>query len=106
VVTTRMGIITPVPVEQRVESLDFVRQAACVGVGPKDASVVVIVYIESDQGRELSQLQREDRVREVSGIPIAAILRVKSLPTDIRHNAKLNREEISRWASKKLAGSM
>jgi len=105
VITTPMGVITPVPVEQRVESLDFVRQAACVGVGPKDASVVVIVYIESDQGRKLSQLQREDRVREVAGTQIAAILLVKSLPTDIRHNAKLNREEISRWASKKLAGS-
>lgn len=105
VITTQMGVITPVPVEQRVESLDFVRQAACVGVGPKDASVVVIVYIESDQGQGLSQLQREDRVRAVTGAPIAAILRVKSLPTDIRHNAKLNREEISRWADKKLAGS-
>jgi len=105
VITTNLGVVTPVPVEQRVESLDFVRQAACVGVGPKNGSVVVIVYIESDLGKELSPLQREDQVRAVSGVPIAAMLLVKSLPTDIRHNAKLNREEISRWANKKLAGS-
>lgn len=105
VIATQMGITTPVPVEQRVESLDFVRQAACVGVGPKDMCVVVIVYIGSDQGREISQLSREDQVRKVAGVPIAAILRVKSLPTDIRHNAKLNREEIAKWANKKLAGS-
>jgi hypothetical protein len=65
----------------------------------------VIVYIESDRDKELSALQREDQIRAVSGVPIAAILLVKSLPTDIRHNAKLNREEISRWANKKLAGS-
>jgi acyl-coenzyme A synthetase/AMP-(fatty) acid ligase/pimeloyl-ACP methyl ester carboxylesterase len=105
VIATHMGVVTPVPVEQRVESLDFVRQAACVGVGPKDGSVVVIVYIESGQGPKLSPLQREDHVRAVAGVPIAAILPVKSLPTDIRHNAKLNREEISQWANKKLAGS-
>jgi acyl-coenzyme A synthetase/AMP-(fatty) acid ligase/pimeloyl-ACP methyl ester carboxylesterase len=105
VIVTHMGVVTPVPVEQRVESLDFVRQAACVGVGPKDGSVVVIVYIESGQGLKLSQLQREDHIRAVAGVPIAAILPVKSLPTDIRHNAKLNREEISQWANKKLAGS-
>lgn len=105
VIATHMGVVTPVPVEQRVESLDFVRQAACVGVGPKDGSVVVIVYIESGQGPKLSPLQREDQVRAVAGVPIAAILPVKSLPTDIRHNAKLNREEISQWANKKLAGS-
>jgi acyl-coenzyme A synthetase/AMP-(fatty) acid ligase len=105
VITTHMGVVTPVPVEQRVESLDFVRQAACVGVGPKDGSVVVIAYIESAQKSELSQLQREDHIRAIAGVPIAAMLLVKSLPTDIRHNAKLNREEISRWANKKLAGS-
>ncbi len=105
VIATHMGVVTPVPVEQRVESLDFVRQAACVGVGPKDGSVVVIVYIESGQVPKLSPLQREDQVRAVAGVPIAAILPVKLLPTDIRHNAKLNREEISQWANKKLAGS-
>jgi acyl-coenzyme A synthetase/AMP-(fatty) acid ligase/pimeloyl-ACP methyl ester carboxylesterase len=105
VITTHFGVVTPVPVEQRVETLDFVRQAACVGVGPKDGSVVVIVCVESAQESELSQLQRENQVRAVAGVPIAAILLVKSLPTDIRHNAKLNREEISRWANKKLAGS-
>jgi hypothetical protein len=65
----------------------------------------VIVYIESAQKSELSQLQREDHIRAIAGVPIAAMLLVKSLPTDIRHNAKLNREEISRWANKKLAGS-
>lgn len=104
VITTHIGVTTPVPVEQRVESLGFVRQAACVGVGPKDNAVVVIVYVESGREPELSQLQREDCVREVAGVPIAAILCVKSLPTDIRHNAKLNREKISQWANKKLAG--
>lgn len=105
VITTNLGVVTPVPIEQRVESLDFVRQAACVGVGPRGGAVVVIVYIESDLGKELPPLQREDQMRAVSGVPIAAVLLVKSLPTDIRHNAKLNREEISRWANKKLAGS-
>jgi acyl-coenzyme A synthetase/AMP-(fatty) acid ligase/pimeloyl-ACP methyl ester carboxylesterase len=104
VISTSAKVVTPVPVEQRIESLDFVRQAACVGVGPKDRAVVVIVYIESADVSELSSLQRENEMREIAGVPLAAVLRVKSLPTDIRHNAKLNREEISQWASRKLAG--
>jgi len=105
VILTPLGVITPVPIEQRVESLGFVRQAACVGVGPEGGAVVVIVYIESELGSNLSRLQREDQVRAVAGAPISAVLRVKSLPTDIRHNAKLKREEIAQWANKKLAGS-
>ncbi len=105
VISTSEGVVTPVPVEQRVESLNFVRQAACVGVGPKDRAIVVIVYIESAEGTELSQLQKEDEMRAIAGVPLAAVLRVKSLPTDIRHNAKLNREEIAQWANKKLAGA-
>ncbi len=105
VISTSAGVITPVPVEQRVESLDFVRQAACVGVGPKDQAVVVIVYIESAEASKLSPRQREDQMRAIAGVPIAAVLRVKSLPTDIRHNAKLNREAIAQWANKKLAGA-
>jgi len=105
VILTPLGVITPVPIEQRVESLGFVRQAACVGVGPEGGAVVVIVYIESEPGSNLSRLQREDQVRAVAGAPISAVLRVKSLPTDIRHNAKLKREEIAQWANKKLAGS-
>lgn len=105
VISTASIVVTPVPVEQRIESLDFVRQAACVGVGPKAGAVVVIVYIESVGVSRLSPLQREDAMRAIAGVPLAAVLRVTSLPTDIRHNAKLNREQIAQWASKKLSGS-
>lgn len=105
IISTSLGVVTPVPVEQRVESLDFVRQAACVGVGPPGSAVVVIVYIESERMSEKSHVNREDQVRAIAGAPIAAVLRVTSLPTDIRHNAKLNREQISRWANKKLSGA-
>jgi len=105
VISTASGVITPVPVEQRIESLGFVRQSACVGVGPQGREVVVIVYVESERAQKPSVLEREGAIRKVAGVPIAAVLRVKSLPTDIRHNAKLNREEISKWANKKLAGS-
>ena len=104
VISTSQRVITPVPVEQRIESLDFVRQAACVGIGPEDRAVVAIVYIETAGAKGISQRQKEDEMRAAAGVPLAAVIRVKSLPTDIRHKAKLNREEIARWANTKLAG--
>jgi acyl-coenzyme A synthetase/AMP-(fatty) acid ligase/pimeloyl-ACP methyl ester carboxylesterase len=105
VISTSFGVITPVPVEQRIESLPFVRQAACVGIGPRGGAVVAIVYIETTQAKGLSQMNKEDEMRAIAGVPLAAMLRVKTLPTDIRHNAKLNREKIAEWANAKLAGN-
>ena len=105
VISTSQGVITPVPVEQRIESLPFVRQAACVGIGPQGGAVVAIVYIETAEAKGISQMHKEDQMRAVAGVPLAAMLHVKSLPRDIRHNAKLNREEIAEWANVKLAGN-
>ena len=105
VISTSQGVITPVPVEQRIESLPFVRQAACVGIGPLGGAVVAIVYIETAEAKGIAQILQEDEMRAIAGVPLAAMLSVKSLPTDIRHNAKLNREEIAEWANVKLAGN-
>ena len=105
VISTSQGVITPVPVEQRIESLPFVRQAACVGIGPLGGAVVAIVYIETAEAKGIAQILQEDEMRAIAGVPLAAMLPVKSLPTDIRHNAKLNREEIAEWANVKLAGN-
>ena len=101
-VRTSTGVTTPVPIEQRVESIDGISQAACVGVGPDDAQVVVVVVVCE---KKWSELELHEAVRTASGIPVAAVLVTKSLPMDIRHNAKLNREKISQWASKKLSGA-
>jgi hypothetical protein len=39
-----------------------------------------------------------------AGVSVSAVLTVPSQPTDIRHNAKIDRTRLSRWATKVLAG--
>ena len=59
----------------------------------------------SDLGPAAPQLA--GRVRDAAraaGVSVSAVLAVPSQPTDIRHNAKIDRTRLSRWASKVLAG--
>jgi acyl-CoA synthetase (AMP-forming)/AMP-acid ligase II/pimeloyl-ACP methyl ester carboxylesterase len=79
VVTSPGGVVTPVGAEQAIERLDGVRLAAIAGVGPAGTQAVVAV---------------------VETVPPAR----KAQPTDIRHNAKIDRTRLSRWASRVLAG--
>lgn len=101
VITTSQGPLTPVPVEQRVEKLPSVYQAACVGVGPPGNQVVVVVVVVKE---DISDTDLEDAVRDVAGTSVSAVLRRTKLPMDIRHNAKINREKLARWADQVLAG--
>jgi olefin beta-lactone synthetase len=43
-------------------------------------------------------------VRGSVTLPLAAILVVPTLPTDIRHNSKINRTALAAWATGILAG--
>jgi olefin beta-lactone synthetase len=101
VITAVAGPITPVPVEQRVEQLDAVYQAACVGVGPPGNQVVVLVVVLNHKVPELELI---DSIRAVAGVSVSAVLTTKKLPTDIRHNAKIDREKLSHWATSVLSG--
>lgn len=101
VITTANGPVTPVPVEQRVEQLSGIESAACVGVGPKYSQLVVVVVV---LGQKFDELELIDAIRAVAKVPVSAVLISKKLPTDIRHNAKIDREQIARWAAKKVGG--
>ncbi len=102
VITTPNGPITPVPVEQRVEKIPVVSQAACVGVGPPGKQVVVVVVVIRGN---VSDTDLENSIRAVAGTQVSAVLRRKKLPMDIRHNAKINREALADWANEVLAGA-
>ncbi|WP_318152131.1 alpha/beta fold hydrolase [Nocardioides hwasunensis] len=118
VVSTAAGPVTPVAVEQRVESLDGVRAAAVVGVGPRDAQVVVAVVVRDDgaadgRGRRrrrgpldlrVADHELAEDVRRVAGVPVAAVLCSDRLPLDIRHASKVDRLEVARQAARSLAG--
>lgn len=104
VISTMDGPVTPVPIEQRVERLSAIEQAACVGVGPVGNQVVVVVVVLADSAADPDDLELADAIRSIAGVPVSAVLTTRELPTDIRHNAKINREQIARWASATLGG--
>ena len=107
VVTTPLGPLTPVGVEQRVEALGEVRAAAVVGIGPVGTqAVVVIVVPENGSTRTpVAGLALTDLARAAAGVEVAAVLVRAGLPVDIRHASKVDRAALARWAECVLAGS-
>lgn len=106
VCTTAAGVLTPVGAEQRIETLPQVSRAAVVGHGPTGAQIAVVVVETVPRtrrgGRAPSDV--ETAVRRAVGIGVAAVLVLPDLPTDIRHNAKIDRPRVGRWAARVLAG--
>lgn len=111
VITTATGPVTPVGVEQRVLGLPGVRAAACVGVGPVQAQVVVVVVVPDVSPSRQDVLARPElatAVREAAGVPVAAVpvaavLVRRDLPVDVRHNSKIDRSALARWAADRLS---
>ncbi|WP_444951153.1 alpha/beta fold hydrolase [Micromonospora ureilytica] len=106
IIVTSDGVLTPVGIEQQVESLPQIARAAVVGVGPPGVTQVVVVAETTPGARRARLASREliDAVRTVATPPIAAVLVVPDLPTDIRHNSKIDRTRLRHWAERVLAG--
>ncbi|MBT2586400.1 alpha/beta fold hydrolase [Arthrobacter sp. ISL-95] len=109
VVTAPGNAVTPVGAEQCIEQLDAVRIAAIAGVGPSGTQAVVAVVETvppvSKAGPAAPQLAgRVRRAASEAGVDVSAVLVVPAQPTDIRHNAKIDRTRLARWASRVLAG--
>ncbi|MDF1596825.1 MAG: alpha/beta fold hydrolase [Acidimicrobiia bacterium] len=107
IVTTAGGLVTPVGIEHSVTALPDVAQAAAVGIGPAGTQqlVVVVVPVAGRRRPDLADEDLADRVRaRVGAIDVAAVLTVPSLPVDKRHNSKIDRPRVARWAAQVLAG--
>jgi acyl-coenzyme A synthetase/AMP-(fatty) acid ligase/alpha-beta hydrolase superfamily lysophospholipase len=107
IVTTAFGPVTPVGIEHAVGELPGVFHAAAVGVGPEGTQqvIVVVVPLPRPSRPDLADEELADRVRSrVNGVDVAAVLIVPSLPVDKRHNSKIDRTQIARWAEGVLSG--
>ena len=94
--------MTPVPVERAVEQgLPCVRSAA-IGVGPQGCQQLVVVLEGDSNGLATVEITR--RVRSLVSTDVAAVLTLKEIPVDIRHNAKVDRAAVAKWADDVLAG--
>jgi acyl-coenzyme A synthetase/AMP-(fatty) acid ligase len=103
VVDTVDGPVTPVPLEVAVTTSTELR-CAVTGVGPPGCRQVVVVVEQGGRaglaGRDLDRSVRRALVPQT----VAAVLTVPSLPVDRRHNSKIDRTRLGRWAETVLAG--
>jgi olefin beta-lactone synthetase len=77
-----------------------------VGVGPQGTQQPVAVVVAAARARQgLADDELAKAVRAAADVPLAAVLRVRSLPVDIRHGAKIDRSRLARWADGVLAGA-
>ncbi|MFG6476128.1 alpha/beta fold hydrolase [Microbacterium sp. P06] len=106
VIVTSDGPVTPVGPEQAIEGVSGVVRAAVVGIGPEGLRQCVAV-VETAPGAKRAGLADADlteAIRAAAPIPLAAVLTVRALPTDVRHNSKIDRTRLSVWADGVLAG--
>jgi acyl-coenzyme A synthetase/AMP-(fatty) acid ligase len=103
IVDTVNGPVTPVPLEVAIAGATELRSAVT-GVGPPACQqLVVVVELEGKAGladRDIDRSVREAVAPEV----VAAVLTVPSLPVDRRHNSKIDRTRLGRWADAVLSG--
>ncbi len=106
VLVTADGPIAPVGPEQEIEHADAVRRAAVVGVGPEGLrqAVAVVETVPPVVRPGLASPELTADVRGCTALPLVAVLVVPHLPTDIRHNSKIDRTRLSGWAGRTLAG--
>lgn len=106
VITTADGPLTPVGVEQRIEVQAPVTSAALVGIGPSGTQQAVAVVVPEMAGSVgLAAPELVSAVRAAAGVPLAAVLAIDTMPVDIRHAAKIDRQRLARWAGRVLTGA-
>ena len=108
---TTEGLLMPVPVENLFNTHPDVHRTALVGVGPRGAERPVLV-VEAAPGRAVRSSEDQRRFADelrahTSELELAArvteILFHSGFPVDVRHNAKIHREELKLWAEERLA---
>jgi len=105
---TERGLLMPVGLENAFDRHPRVRRSALVGVGRRGAERPVLV-VEPDgafpRGRARRELAAEVLLSAPASAPdvVSDVLFKPALPLDVRHNAKIKRGELKRWAERRLA---
>jgi acyl-CoA synthetase (AMP-forming)/AMP-acid ligase II len=109
-VLTRHGPLYPVPCESIVNTHERVFRSALVGVGEPGRKTPVIIIEIWPEYRPTSEAERVELKRQVVDLmqrheltrQIEHVLLHPGLPVDVRHNSKINREQLAAWATGKL----
>ncbi len=104
-VFSKQGVMYTIPSEAVFNEHPKVLRSALVGVGPEKAQIPVLIVelvakmkVGDTFYGELRQLAKANSLTE----HIDTFLVHRSFPVDIRHNAKIFREKLARWAGKRL----
>ena len=103
-VETAAGPLYTEQVEPVFNALDGIRRTALVGVGAAGAQLPVLCY-ELLPGADASGFParlREAAAANAHAQAITHFLAHPAFPVDIRHNAKIGREKLARWATAQL----
>lgn len=93
-------------IEGIVNGVRGVYRSALVGVGEAGAQTAVII-VEPEAGQRPAPLLDRVRARlddDSRGRMVSRLLVHRSLPVDIRHNAKIRRGRLAVWAARRLSG--
>lgn len=113
-VVTSVGTLFTECVEAQYNTLPLTERTALVGVGapPNQIAVVVVEPTPLDKIKNLTIGGLGDALKAADSLgataenpppqPIEHILIRSTLPTDIRHNSKIQREKLAVWAEKQL----
>jgi olefin beta-lactone synthetase len=99
-VQTAEGTLFTIPCEAIFNTHEKVKRSALVGIGPAGNQTPVIV-IEAEGTIDPKTLTEELLTLGASHAitqPIRRVLYHPAFPVDIRHNAKIGREQLARWA--------
>ncbi|MDP9396612.1 MAG: fatty acid CoA ligase family protein [Actinomycetota bacterium] len=104
-VTTPHGVMFSVPCEQVFDAHPAVRRSALVGVGPAGQQLPIIC-VELERGVRASGELTAQLLDLAASTPetkaIGTVVYVRRFPVDVRHNAKIRREELARLAARRL----
>jgi acyl-CoA synthetase (AMP-forming)/AMP-acid ligase II len=112
-VRTAQGEMYTVPCEAIFNRHPQVYRSALVGIGPVGQQRPVIVIEAWPDRRPRSEAERNTLCDELRGLgraylhtrPIEDFLLHRAMPVDIRHNAKIFREQLAVWAAAKLGSN-
>jgi acyl-coenzyme A synthetase/AMP-(fatty) acid ligase len=100
--TTR-GVLPPVGVENVLRERAGLAACALVGVGARGSEKPYVIAAAPRRGRAalrgriLAEAAQHDQARAIEDV-----LFRPTLPVDVRHNAKIDRRELKRWAQERL----
>ncbi|MEM8946565.1 MAG: fatty acid CoA ligase family protein [Planctomycetota bacterium] len=118
-VVTKDGTLFTIPIEAQVNAMQSVRRSALVGIGNSPSQrpqIIVEIGYSWDEALDLMEdVLGHPNLEQASASVIqqfvessdalhdfGPVLFHPSLPVDVRHNSKINREQLAEWATKRL----